>query len=112
MTVTTPALAGLGMAGITVPALIPGEPGSRLWRACAAVCRSWAAAAQHGAQAARHHGREPAGAMGARGWPGMAGPAGGPGGCIMLGLPVPVRGPGLRQVVQQCGAHRGLLGGV
>src|SRR5690242_8688527 len=43
---------------------------------------------------------------GARRWPGVAGRAGGPGWCIALGLLVPVRGPGLRQVAEECGAHR------
>src|SRR5262245_47078433 len=42
----------------------------------------------------------------------MAGLACGPGRCILLGLPVPLCGPGLRQVVQECSAHRGLFGGV
>jgi hypothetical protein len=41
----------------------------------------------------------------------MAGLVGGSGRCIRLGLPVPVRGPGVRQVAKECGAHRCLLGG-
>src|SRR5690242_12527119 len=46
------------------------------------------------------------------GWPGMTGLARGPSRFIPLGLPVPVRGPGLREVVQERSAHRGLLGEV
>jgi hypothetical protein len=51
---------------------------------------------------------------GARGRDGPAGMAacGGPGRCAALGLPVPLCGPGLRQVVQERFAHRCLLGGV
>src|SRR5262245_17555614 len=81
-------------------------------RAWAAVCRSWAAA-EHGGQPARYHGREPAGAMGARGGRGRLGPARRLGWCITLRLAVRVCGPGLCQaVVEEGWAHRGLLGDV
>ena len=47
---------------------------------------------------------------GGRGRPECPGLARGPSRFIPLGLPVQTRGPGLREVVQECSAHRGLLG--
>ena len=117
-----PAVYTCGPAGLASPPswLPAGGAGTRVVAFCcrlcharsharAAVCRSWAAA-EHGAQAARHHGGEPAGVREGRG---MAGPARGPGGCSTLCLPVTVCGPGLCQaVVEEGWAHRGLLGDV
>jgi hypothetical protein len=64
---------------------------ARTW---VAVCRSWAAAAQHGEHAARHNGREPAVVVFGRGCSRAAGC--GPGPRIAPGWAVQIRDPGLR----------------